>query len=135
MGSALSAPSPAKRLWRAAVRLASSVGGVDEEVLQPARLKAKARAVAAMRARDAGRRLMAYIGPHFVSRAVALSNRVNHGTAVRCKRFVRGFTLKQEATSIPSIGRNLPQNGTTDTLPSGRTRGEDGNLIWREGIH
>jgi hypothetical protein len=94
MGSALRAPSLAMRLWRAVVRLASSVGGADAELLQPAIERAKAIAVVARMVREVGRLLMAYMGPLFLGRTVALSNTVNDGTAIRCKAVIQGFTLQ-----------------------------------------
>jgi hypothetical protein len=72
MGSLLRAPSPAMRLWRAAVRLASSVGGAGGALLQAARPIIKVRAVMAKTARGVERLLMAYIDPLFVWRTVSL---------------------------------------------------------------
>jgi hypothetical protein len=57
----LRALSAVRRLWRAVVRLASSIGGV--ELLHPAKPKAMVRAVAARIAREAERFLLAYIDP------------------------------------------------------------------------
>jgi hypothetical protein len=61
MGSLPRAASPAMRLWRAAVKPASSVGGA--ELLHPARPKAMVRAVAVRIAREMERFLIAYIDP------------------------------------------------------------------------
>ncbi len=66
MGSVLSAPSLAMRLWTAAVRLASSVGVAGAELLQPARLRARARAVAVRVAREMERGLMTYMDHLFL---------------------------------------------------------------------
>src|ERR1700751_4737795 len=63
MDSVLRAPSPAIRLWRAAVRLASSVEAGDGELLHPATAKAMVRAVAARMARELERFLLTYICP------------------------------------------------------------------------
>src|SRR5277367_2946092 len=61
MASVVRALSPDMRVWRAAVRLASSVGG--GELLQPAKPRATARAAAARVACVAERFLLAYMGP------------------------------------------------------------------------
>jgi DNA-binding NarL/FixJ family response regulator len=62
MDSLLRALSAAIRLWRAAVRPASSVGVVGA-LLHPAKPKAMLRAVTARIAREAERFLLAYIDP------------------------------------------------------------------------
>jgi hypothetical protein len=61
MGSLLRAASPEMRVWRAAVRPASSVGGA--ELLHPAKPNAMARAVAVRTAREMERFLVANIDP------------------------------------------------------------------------
>jgi hypothetical protein len=63
MGSLLMAPSLAMRLWRAAVRLASSVGAGGGELLQPARVRTSARMQAAMVERAIANCFLAYIRP------------------------------------------------------------------------
>jgi hypothetical protein len=86
MGSELRAPSPAMRLCRAPVRLASSAGAAEEEFLQPERARVKRRAAAAARMAWVVRRLcLTYI--LFVSsiEPMRLTNNVKHGTAIRCK--------------------------------------------------
>jgi hypothetical protein len=72
MGSLLRAPSPAMRLWRAAVRLASSVGVAGGALLQAVRQIIKVRAVMAKKARGVERLLVAYIGPLFLWRILLL---------------------------------------------------------------
>jgi hypothetical protein len=64
MGSLLRALSPAMRLWRAAVRPASSVGVVGA-LLHPAKPRAMARAATARIALEVERFLVAYIDPLF----------------------------------------------------------------------
>jgi hypothetical protein len=86
MGSALRAPSLAMRLWRAALRLASSVGVEDGELLQPTMPSARARTVVARMVREVGRLLMAYMGPLFLGRTVTLWNTVNDRTAIDARR-------------------------------------------------
>ena len=73
MGSLLRAASPVRRLWRAAVRPASSVGGA--ELLHPAKPNAMVRAVAARMAREMERFLVAYIDPLFVAKNTCTSSK------------------------------------------------------------
>jgi hypothetical protein len=63
MGSDLRASSLVMRVCRAAVRLASSVGTAEAELLHPAKLRAIARALMARRARVTERVRFAYMKP------------------------------------------------------------------------
>jgi hypothetical protein len=84
MGSLLMAPSPAMWLWRAAVRLASSVGA-GGELLQPAKARTKARVLMAMVARAIANFLLAYIHPLCCDEN-STANNVNQPPAYRIRR-------------------------------------------------
>ena len=98
MDSVLRAPSPAMRLWRAAVRLASSVGAGGGELLHPAKAKAMVRAVAAKMARELERFLLTYMDPLFSQRTL-LENTLNHETSIRCDAFAQSFNAGARGSS------------------------------------
>jgi hypothetical protein len=134
MGSLLRAPSPAMRLWRAAVRPASSVGGVGA-LLHPARPRVMARAVAARIAREVERFLEAYIDPLFREEHL-LQNTVNQGTGIRCEAFAQSFILERTGFSILlNKTKGKMEGDWVSWLGKARTVRADGNLIRGEGIH
>jgi hypothetical protein len=105
MASLLMAPSPAMRLWTAAVRLASSVGA-DGEDLQPARvnarLRAKARAVTDRVAREMERFLLTFIEPLF------LCNDNNTQTVIQRTEFLmHGVRLSIYSRGTTPVGTTV----------------------------
>jgi hypothetical protein len=74
MGSVLRAPSLAMRLWRAAVRLASSVGAGGAALLQPAKPRARKRVAMTTMAREVESVLLPYIKPLFESKTILIDS-------------------------------------------------------------
>src|SRR5438309_9004123 len=94
MASLLRALSAAMRLWRAAVKPASSVGVVGV-LLHPAKPKAIVRAVVTRIVREAERLLRAYICPLLCGKHLHSKTTVNQGTAIQCNALARSFSRSQ----------------------------------------
>src|SRR5206468_5761113 len=98
MASLLRALSAAMRLWRAAVKPASSVGVVGV-LLHPAKPKAIVRAVVTRIVREAERLLRAYICPLLCRKTLAFKN---HCKPRNCSPMQHvGSKLQQESNGVP----------------------------------